>query len=99
MPWVYILRCADGSYYTGVAQRDLERRVAEHNAGSFDGWTARRRPVELVFAEEFQLAVQATEMEQRIKRWSRAKKEALIARDWEKLRQLSRSKTETRPHK
>ena len=93
MPWVYILRCADGSYYTGIAQIDLERRVAEHNAGRYDGWTARRRPVELVFAEEFELAIQAAEMEQRIKRWSRAKKEALIDRDWARLRTLARSKS------
>ena len=97
MPWVYILRCVDGSYYTGVAQIDLERRVAEHNAGTYDGWTAKRRPVSLVFAEEFPLAVQAIEMEQRIKRWSRAKKQALIARDWHKLRELSRSRSDGRP--
>ena len=91
MHWVYILRCADGSYYTGIAQRDLERRVAEHNGGLYGGYTARRRPVELVFAEEFQLAIHAIEMERRIKGWSRAKKEALIARDWDGLRALSRS--------
>ncbi|MEX2630746.1 MAG: GIY-YIG nuclease family protein [Tistlia sp.] len=92
MPWVYILRCADGSYYTGLAQADLERRVAEHEAGRYDGWTAKRRPVALVFAEEFPLAIQAIEMEERIKRWSRAKKEALIARDWERLKELARNR-------
>lgn len=91
MAWVYILRCSDGSYYTGVAQIDLERRVAEHNSGVYKGFTSARLPVELVFAEEFPLAIQAIEMERRIKGWSRAKKEALIARDWARLPELARS--------
>jgi predicted GIY-YIG superfamily endonuclease len=91
MPWVYILRCRDGSYYTGIAQRDLERRVAEHAAGSYAGYTASRLPIELVFAEHFEMAIHAIEMERRIKTWSRAKKEALIARDWDRLRTLART--------
>ncbi|SMF64789.1 putative endonuclease [Tistlia consotensis] len=93
MPWVYLLRCRDGSYYTGLAQKDLEDRVAKHNAGYFGGYTASRLPVELVFAEHFPLAIHAIEMERRIKTWSRAKKEALIARDWDRLRTLARTAT------
>ncbi|SME88539.1 hypothetical protein SAMN06265365_101107 [Tistlia consotensis] len=57
----------------------------------YKGFTSVRRPVELVFAEEFPLAIQAIEMERRIKGWSRAKKEVLIARDWGRLPELSRS--------
>ncbi|MDZ7713735.1 MAG: GIY-YIG nuclease family protein [Rhodovibrio sp.] len=51
--YLYILRCRDGSYYVGTAQGDLERRLAQHDHGTFDGWTARRRPVELAYAQEF----------------------------------------------
>ncbi len=47
--FVYILRCADGSYYTGTARQGLERRVDEHNAGAYGGYTATRRPVTLVY--------------------------------------------------
>jgi len=49
--FLYILRCADGSYYTGTARLGLERRVAEHNAGTYDGFTAVRRSVTLVFSQ------------------------------------------------
>ena len=49
-PWVYVLRCADGSYYVGLAQIDLDRRIAEHRAGTHPGFTSRRLPVELVWA-------------------------------------------------
>ena len=45
--FLYILRCADGSYYTGTARSGLEQRLAEHNAGTYDGYTAKRRPVSL----------------------------------------------------
>ncbi len=89
--WVYILRCADGRYYTGLAQQDLERRVAEHNAGTYGGFTAQRRPVELVFSQEFARADEAVAMERRIKGWSRAKKEALIAGEWHRLPDLARA--------
>ncbi len=88
--WVYILRCGDGSYYVGHAQVDLQRRVAEHNAGAHGGYTARRRPVRLVYAQEFARADEAVAMERRLKGWSRAKKEALIAGDWDKLHVLAK---------
>ena len=82
--YVYILRCADESYYTGHTE-DLEFRLAEHESGHIPGYTHRCRPVKLVFAEEFSTRIEALESERQIKGWSRAKKEALIARDWESL--------------
>jgi tRNA/rRNA methyltransferase len=82
--WTYILRCADGSYYTGHTD-DLERRIGQHHAGTFKGYTHDRRPLEFVWADEFPTREEAITSEMRVKAWSRAKKEALIARDWERL--------------
>jgi putative endonuclease len=84
---VYILRCADGSYYTGVTRKAIEARVSEHQMGLLGGYTSRRRPVTLVYAEHFPLIVDAIAYERRIKGWSRVKKEALIRGDWEALRE------------
>jgi putative endonuclease len=88
--WVYILRCADGSYYVGSARGTLEHRIAEHEAGICAGYTASRRPVRLVFAQEFDRITDAVAAERQIKGWSRAKKEALIAGDMARLKALSR---------
>ena len=88
--FVYMLRCADGSYYVGSARGSLERRVAEHNAGAYGGYTARRRPVSLVWSDWFARAEDAVAAERRLKGWSRAKKEALIAGDWARVRALAR---------
>lgn len=79
--WIYILRCSDGTYYTGHTD-DLERRVAEHQAGTFPGYTHDRRTVELVFSETFTDRIDALERERQVKDWSRKKKEALIRGDW-----------------
>ena len=87
--WDYILRCADGSYYTGRTA-DLEKRVAEHETGEGSNWTKHRLPVELVFAQEMPDDHLAFLAEQQIKKWSRAKKEALIAGDWDMLRWLAK---------
>ena len=92
MFWVYILRCSNGSYYVGSTS-DLERRIAEHQDGTYCGWTARRRPVELVFANQTDSHDQAFRLEHQIKGWSRAKKEALIAGDFDLLVELSRRRT------
>ena len=86
--YVYILRCGDGSYYTGHTD-SLESRVAAHDRGEFPGYTHTRRPVRLVYAEGFNSREEALESERQIKGWRRAKKEALIRRDWERLIQLS----------
>jgi putative endonuclease len=87
---VYILRCSDGLYYTGLTKQDVYARLWEHNAGIYDGWTARRRPVELVFMEVYDRMIDAIARERQIKGWSRRKKEALIAYDYEALPRLSR---------
>jgi len=95
MPWVYIVKCSDGFYYTGSAV-DLEHRIAEHQAGTYCGFTSVRRPVKLVFAQETATHDEAFQFEQHIKGWSRKKKEALMAGDFELLRALSRNKSEVR---
>jgi putative endonuclease len=90
--WVYILRCADGSYYTGVTRaREVDKRLSEHEIASFAGaYTEIRRPVVLVYAERFDLITDAIALERRIKGWSRAKKEAMINGNWEALKELSK---------
>lgn len=90
MPWLYILKCADNSYYTGTTAHP-EKRLEEHNQGIIESYTYKRRPVELVFIEEFSSWPEAIEREIQIKRWSRRKKEALIEKDWEKLKRLAKS--------
>jgi tRNA/rRNA methyltransferase len=89
MFWIYILRCADGSYYTGHTE-DLEGRVADHQHGRFQGYTHDKRPVNLVWSAEFPTRVEALEAERRVKGWSRAKKEALIRNDWDAVERLAR---------
>ena len=88
--WVYILRCCDGSYYTGCTTA-IEKRLKEHELGVFPGYTSSRRPVELVWCSEFPHIYQAIVVERQIKGWSRRKKEALICGDIELLRELSQS--------
>ncbi len=77
---VYIVRCADGTLYTGVA-RNLEERLAVHNAGKGAKYTASRRPVALAYQEPCASLSAALKRECEIKTWSRARKEALIAGD------------------
>jgi putative endonuclease len=93
--YLYILRCADGSYYTGTYRgEDIETRVSEHNLGHYaDAWTASRRPVALVFSEEFASITDAIAAERRVKGWSRAKKEAMIEGRWTDLPGLARRPT------
>ncbi|MGH6697419.1 TrmH family RNA methyltransferase [Sphingopyxis sp.] len=86
--WTYLLHCADRSYYTGHTD-ELDKRVYQHNEGVLGGYTSTRRPVELVWAEAFGTREEAKAAELKIKNWSRTKKEALIARDWERLKRAS----------
>nr|WP_319383102.1 GIY-YIG nuclease family protein [uncultured Roseibium sp.] len=86
---VYILRCSNGSYYTGITRKDLETRVSEHQQGVHDGYTARYRPVTLVFNCVFEHVTDAIACERQIKGWRRAKKEALIRGDYELLPELA----------
>jgi tRNA/rRNA methyltransferase len=85
--FVYILRCSDGSYYVGHTD-ELMKRIAEHQAGEGCTYTRKRCPVEFLWRAEFATREEAKEMEARIKGWSRAKKEALMKNDWERIKQL-----------
>ena len=91
--WIYILKCNDDSYYTGHTD-NLEYRVAMHQEGGIDGYTASRRPVRLVFAEQFETRLEALEMEQRIKGWSRKKKEAMMRGDWKEVSRLAKNRSQ-----
>jgi tRNA/rRNA methyltransferase len=82
--WAYILRLSNGIYYTGHTD-DLDKRLAEHQSGAIKGYTHDKRPVELMWADEFPTRAEALEAELRVKAWSRAKKEALIRGDWKRL--------------
>ena len=90
MPFVYILRCSDSSFYTGVTRRSLEDRINEHNSGMINGYTKSRLPVTLVFHEEFERLNDAVAMERRIKGWSRRKKAALIDGNFKALKRLAK---------
>jgi putative endonuclease len=93
--FVYILQCADDSLYTGVTN-DLDRRMEEHNKGIDDkSYTYYRRPLNLVFSEMFYDPNEAIAFEKQIKRWSKAKKIALIKGDIPLLKNLAECKNET----
>ena len=88
--YVYILKCADNSYYTGISY-DVDKRFAQHQEGyNPDSYTFSRRPVELVYCADFLDPKQAIAFEKQVKGWSRAKKEALIAGDWNKIVELAK---------
>lgn len=89
---VYILRCSDGSFYTGVTRRSVEERVSEHNLGLVPGFTSKRLPVELLFSEPYERVDEAVAAERRIKGWSRAKKIAYMRGDFEALSDLARNR-------
>ena len=93
--WVYILHCADGSYYTGLTNHeDPQSRVWEHNNRVHpDAYTARRLPVTLAYAEFYESLTDAIAAERRIKGWSRAKKQAMMKGDWESLVRLSKRRS------
>jgi len=90
--YVYILKCADNTYYTGVTS-NLEKRLIAHYIGKYeDSYTHHRRPVTLVFYCEFTDINIAFEKEKQLKKWSRSKKEALIRGDFEDLPNLAKKK-------
>ena len=91
--FVYLLRCFDGSYYCGQSD-SIEARMQQHYAGEI-GYTSTRKPVELVWQGEFETREGAIAFERQIKGWSRAKKEALIAGDWNRIQGLAKSKTKS----
>lgn len=89
--YVYMLRCADKSYYIGSATGDdLSPRIDQHNAGAYPGYTSKRRPVVLVWSEHFDRITDGISVERQLKGWSRAKKEALIRSDWNSVSSLAR---------
>ena len=86
--YVYMLHCADGSFSTGHTD-NLERRIQQHRTGELGGYTAGRRPVRLVFDQEVATREEARSLERQVKRWSRAKKAALVAGNWRAIRRLA----------
>ncbi len=92
LSFVYILECSDRTYYTGITS-NLEKRVFEHKFGKHqDSYTFSLRPLKLVFFCEFMDINMAIEKEKQIKKWSRAKKEALIKGDYLALPNLAKKK-------
>ena len=90
--YLYILKCSDNSYYIGVTN-DLDARIVEHNFGiNKSAYTYHRRPVELVYSTYFTDFNLAFEWEKKIKKWSKAKKEALINGDFNSLKLLAKKK-------
>jgi predicted GIY-YIG superfamily endonuclease len=87
MPWVYILRCADGTLYVGHTE-DLASRAARHNAGHGAHYTAARRPVRLIYSEKHDSPQSAIRRERQLKGWTVKKKEALIGGDLAALKAL-----------
>ena len=90
--YVYILKCFDNSYYTGVTS-NIKQRLIEHNEGKHkNSYTYKKRPLKLVFYCEFTNVDIAISKEKQLKKWSRAKKEALINNEFEKLPNLAKKK-------
>jgi predicted GIY-YIG superfamily endonuclease len=89
--WVYILLCADGSYYVGSARGALADRLAKHDSGVHDGYTKARRPIRLVWSQSFQYITDAIAAERQVKGWRREKKEALINGKLDLLPKLSKT--------
>jgi len=89
--WVYIVKCADSSYYTGHTD-SLERRLQQHHMGTIAGcYTLKRRPLQLVFSQDFPTREEALASEWQIKGWSRKKKEAMIRGDWAEVSRLAKA--------
>ncbi|GAA1056171.1 hypothetical protein GCM10017608_33300 [Agromyces luteolus] len=91
MPFMYMLRCADGTTYVGSTV-DLDRRLAQHSAGEGADYTRRRLPVELIYFEEYSRIDDAFTREKQVQNWSRAKRLALAADDLDALGPASRKR-------
>ena len=93
--YVYILNCSDESYYTGI-KNNIDKRYKEHKQGiKKDCYTFKRRPLSLQFHQEFNNVLQAIFFEKKIKRWTHAKKKALINGDYNLLQILSEFRNAT----
>lgn len=89
--WMYILKCSDGSYYTG-STNDLDCRLEQHKRGEGANYTKNRLPVKLIYLEEYNRIDKAFYREKQVQGWTRKKKEALIRGDYKKLVDLSKKK-------
>jgi putative endonuclease len=88
---LYITSNQNGAFYTGITT-NLDKRLKDHLRGTGGRYTSRNRPLELLYIETFTSRKKAEDRERQIKRWSRAKKEALVNGDLDKLRLLSISR-------
>lgn len=94
---IYILLCADGSYYTGITRRSVETRFSEHEQGLDPTcYTFKRRPLKIAHIENHERIDEAVATERRIKGWSRANKEAYIRGDYRRLSELAKNRQ--KPH-
>ncbi len=91
--YMYILKCANGAYYTG-STINLEARLDQHQNGEGANFTKKHLPVELIYFEEFQRIDEAFYREKQVQGWSRKKKEALIKGEYQKLPELSKNYTQ-----
>lgn len=91
--WLYILECADRTYYTG-STNDLDLRLLQHQNGEGANYTKKRLPVKLLYSEEYQRIDEAFFREKQIQGWSRKKKEALINGDYTLLSELAKNYTQ-----
>ena len=91
--WLYILECADRTYYTG-STNDLDLRLLQHQNGEGANYTKKRLPVKLLYSEEYQRIDEAFFREKQIQGWSRKKKEALIKGDYTLLSELAKNYTQ-----
>ena len=89
--YMYILECSDGSFYVGSTQ-NVESRLEQHNSGQGSRYTRCRLPIRLVYQHECPTVAEAYALEKRVQNWSRGKRKALIAGDYELLQQLSRNR-------
>ena len=92
--YMYILECADGTFYTG-STKDLEKRIVEHNNLMGANYTKKRLPVTLVYYEEYNRIDEAFYREKQVQSWSHQKKKALIESDSNMLRKLAECRNET----
>jgi predicted GIY-YIG superfamily endonuclease len=88
---LYILECADGTFYIGHTD-DLSRRLQQHEQGKVGPYTASRRPLKLAHTEEFESRIEELTMERKLKDWSRAKKQAYMAGNWQTVSSLAKGK-------
>jgi predicted GIY-YIG superfamily endonuclease len=89
--YIYILKCADNTYYTGHTD-NIEKRIEEHKSNTYECYTSTRMPVELVYLENFASRAEALEAERKIKKWGKRKKDALVSNGWDGILALRKKK-------